>query len=98
MEYCEVGTLDSLLFLPRLGRAFTEAEAAAIMKMLLLGLQYMHERKKIHRDVKGANVLVNARGECKLADFGLSRSLENSIDKATSLCGTPFFVYVMTND
>ncbi len=105
MEYCEAGTLDSLLSLPRLGRAFTETEAAAVMKMLLLGLQYMHDHKTIHRDVKGANVLVTARGECKLADFGLSRLLKNSVDKATSLegsinkartlCGTPLFVYVM---
>lgn len=90
MEYCEVGTLDSLLFGGRSGQPFSEGTSAAILKMLLLGLQHLHTNRKIHRDIKGANVLVNIHGECKLADFGLSRTL--SQDYALSLCGTPFFV------
>lgn len=91
MEYCEAGTLDSILF-SSMGGIFDEPTAAAVMKMLLLGLKHLHSKKKIHRDIKGANVLVNAAGECKLADFGLSAALPNTLANATSLCGTPFFV------
>jgi serine/threonine protein kinase len=40
------------------------------------GLAYLHDRKKIHRDVKPSNLLINSCGYVKLADFGVSRSLD----------------------
>lgn len=66
MEYCGAGALESIL-IDSAGRPqpLSEDEAAAVIKMLLLGLLHLHQRRKIHRDVKGANVLVTARGECK---------------------------------
>lgn len=45
-----------------------------LMFQLLRGLHFCHARRILHRDLKPQNLLVTARGELKLADFGLARS------------------------
>jgi Protein kinase domain len=53
---------------------FNEPTIFQIMKQILLGIEYCHRLKIIHRDIKTANILINSRGTVKLADFGLARS------------------------
>lgn len=55
---------------------FSEAHIKSIMWQLLSGLAYMHEHSVLHRDLKGSNILLNKRGELKIADFGLARRYE----------------------
>ncbi|XP_011632902.1 cyclin-dependent kinase 12 isoform X2 [Pogonomyrmex barbatus] len=59
---------------------FNEMNNASIMKQLLDGLNYCHSKNFLHRDIKCSNILMNNKGEVKLADFGLAR-LYNADDK-----------------
>ena len=55
------------------GKSFEEAHIKCYIKQLLEGLHYCHVNKILHRDIKGSNLLINHKGELKLADFGLAR-------------------------
>ncbi|CAF4099468.1 unnamed protein product, partial [Rotaria sp. Silwood2] len=72
MEYVDGGSLSKLL--SKFGQ-FPEPSIRKYTRQLLDGLQYLHENHILHRDIKSANILINLRGEIKIADFGTSKRL-----------------------
>ncbi|KAM3141249.1 hypothetical protein pb186bvf_006634 [Paramecium bursaria] len=56
-------------------------------KQIMEGVQYLHENKVIHRDIKGANILIDTDGTIKLTDFGTSQILDNN-NPSTGIKGT----------
>ncbi|KAH7962758.1 hypothetical protein HPB52_017819 [Rhipicephalus sanguineus] len=75
MDHDLMGLLESGLV------DFNELHVASFMRQLLDGLSYCHRRNFLHRDIKCSNILMNNRGQIKLADFGLAR-LYSAEDKA----------------
>lgn len=64
MELCNSGAASDVMKV--LKTKWTEQEIAVIIKGAMEGLAYLHDRKKIHRDIKAGNILLNTSGEAKL--------------------------------
>lgn len=71
MEYCEQ---DLASLLDNMASPFKEAQIKCLMIQLLRGVQYLHERFIVHRDLKVSNLLLTGKGVLKIADFGLART------------------------
>lgn len=69
MEYCGAGSVSDIMRLRR--KTLSEIEIGAILKDTLHGLQYLHSLKKIHRDIKAGNILLNMDGNAKLVLYNL---------------------------
>ncbi|GAA6028210.1 hypothetical protein NBRC10512_003084 [Rhodotorula toruloides] len=76
LEYVPGGSVAALL--QNYG-AFEEALVSKFVRQILTGLDYLHEREIIHRDIKGANILVDNKGNIKISDFGISKKVEDTL-------------------
>nr|XP_006815628.1 PREDICTED: mitogen-activated protein kinase kinase kinase kinase 5 [Saccoglossus kowalevskii] len=89
MEYCGGGSLQDIYHITG---PLTELQIAYVCKETLTGLDYMHNVGKMHRDIKGANILLTEEGDIKLADFGVSAQITQTMCKRKSFIGTPYWM------
>lgn len=99
MEFVKGGSLHSIVKAIRRNRdrgtrVFDEAVVADYIRQVVLGLRYLHKQGVVHRDIKGANILVTKESHVKLADFGVA-SIKPGADKSVStnpadVAGSPY--------
>uniref|UniRef100_A0A0K8VSP8 non-specific serine/threonine protein kinase n=1 Tax=Bactrocera latifrons TaxID=174628 RepID=A0A0K8VSP8_BACLA len=89
MEYCGGGSLQDIY---QVTGPLTEQQIAYMCRETLKGLEYLHTMGKMHRDIKGANILLTEQGDVKLADFGVSAQITATINKRKSFIGTPYWM------
>lgn len=88
MEFCE---MDLSKYIKKY--KVDEKAAILIFKQLLSGFKKLVENEVIHRDLKPANILVNTKGEFKLADFGLAKFVDHYDSKLLeTIAGTPLYM------
>ena len=89
LEYCASGSVIDLML--AMDRVYTEIEVATIVKMILEGLILIHSKNLIHRDVKGANILLSEEGDAKIGDFGVGVKLNEEYFRKSKK-GSPYWM------
>ena len=81
LEYMDRGSLEGM-------HIANERQLSDLARQILAGLAYLHRRHIVHRDIKPSNLLLNTRNQVKIADFGVSRILAQTMDPCNSSVGT----------
>ncbi|XP_075305042.1 mitogen-activated protein kinase kinase kinase kinase 5 isoform X5 [Odontesthes bonariensis] len=89
MEYCGGGSLQDIYHATG---PLSELQIAYVCRETIQGLGYLHSKGKMHRDIKGANILLTDNGDVKLADFGVAAKITATIAKRKSFIGTPYWM------
>lgn len=78
LEYVPGGSVQLML---QLYGPFEEPLIRNFVRQVLVGLTYLHSVDIIHRDIKGANILIDIKGTVKISDFGISKKVDSSEDR-----------------
>ncbi|CAO3640212.1 unnamed protein product [Mucor hiemalis] len=92
MECMDVSLADIISIDPEAGPGMREDQIARVARDILRALCRIHRLNRIHRDIRSDNILLNMRGEIKLADFGHCAQLSKSQPERNSIVGTPYWM------
>ena len=90
MEYMQGGSLTEII--ENNDFKLNEKQIATICFETLKGLQHLHKKHIIHRDIKSDNVLLDAYGNVKITDFGFCAKLTDQRNKRATMVGTPYWM------
>ena len=71
---------------------FSELEVFNWFVQICLAMEYTHARKIIHRDIKLQNIFLTGNNTVKVGDFGISRVLGSTVQQASTVIGTPYYM------
>lgn len=93
MEYAEKGDLYKITkSMKKLKRGFSEDEIWRLAGQLFSALEFIHEHKIVHRDIKPLNIFLDRNNNIKVGDFGVSKFLDPNNDLRKTKVGTPLYI------
>lgn len=75
-----------------LGTLFPEQQIVTWLVQMALAMNYVHDKKILHRDLKTQNIFLTSKGDIKIGDFGIARVLQHTYDCANTAIGTPYYL------
>nr|XP_028854308.1 serine/threonine-protein kinase Nek4 isoform X2 [Denticeps clupeoides] len=91
MGFCEGGDLYHRLKQQK-GELLPERQVVEWFVQIAMALQYLHEKRILHRDLKTQNIFLTKTNIIKVGDLGIARVLQNQNDMASTLIGTPYYM------
>lgn len=92
MEYADGEDLNKLIKAQQKeNKFFSEDKILDWFCQICLAVKHMHDKRILHRDLKSGNIFLTKSGMVKIGDFGISKTLNSTLDKAKTLIGTPYY-------
>ena len=91
MEFADGGDLSKKIEKQN-KKLFSENEILEDFLQIALAIKYIHDKKILHRDLKGENIFLMSTGQIKLGDFGISKVLDNTFQLCQTQIGTPYYL------
>ncbi len=93
MDFADGGDLQKIVKETANQKKFLEEDKILNwFTQICLAIKHCHDRKILHRDLKSQNIFLTKNGIIKLGDFGIAKVLSNTVEKAVTIVGTPYYL------